>query len=288
MLATGCSFGAVEEEVVAHAAHPRPAAPAHEAVGAEPRPRWRAGQDPVEQTDDAATWPARTWDTLAADYGRFYSSPRLLGLGVAIGLAGVSANSQLDRDIYEDAIAGWRTDDYDRFGQAVTGMGEGLYAIPTFGVAALAGASVGLPGVGEWGERSLRALAVGAPPLLFLQSAIGAGRPDDPANNDTSEWKPFQHANGVSGHAFIGSVSWLTAARMVENPYAAAGLGAGSLLVPAARLQGDRHYFSQVALGWFLAYLCTGAVADADAGETTTVMPMVDGDTVGLLFQHRF
>ncbi len=284
MAVTGCSLATLVDDPLRAAGRPRSTGTAVTAPGHPPHDP----TDLVTLAEGERGWLGRTYDTVAADYVNFYSGPRMLGLGVAIGLAGISANSQLDRDIYEDLIPSWRTDDSLRIGTSVTTMGEGLYAIPAFGVTALAGNALGLPGVGLWGERSLRAVVVGAPPLLFLQHAIGAGRPDDPANNDSSEWVFFQHANGVSGHAFIGAVSWLTAARMVENDYASLALGVGSLLVPAARLQGNRHYFSQVALGWFLAYLSTGAIADADAARATTVLPMVEEGTVGLLVEHRF
>lgn len=245
----------------------------------------QAREEPTSHQPILGRWA----DTVFADAAEFYSWPRLGHLGLGLGFAALSANSQLDRDIYEDVVAGWRRPEYDSFGQAVTGMGEGAFALPTFALAGLLGEHIGLPTVSTWGERTLRAAIVGAPSVLFLQRAIGAGRPEDPANTTASEWQFWEHSNGVSGHAFIGSISWLTAARMSESSTAAALFGVGSLLVPAARLQGDRHYFSQVALGWLIGLMSTGAIDERDANAANwTMSPDLSDGFVGLQFERRF
>ena len=215
----------------------------------------------------------------------------MLGLGVGIGLAGLSANSQLDRDIYEDVLPEWRTDEVREFRDSVLPMGDGAYVLPVLAAAGLAGPWLGSDAIGEWGERSLRAVVVGAPPMLALQRLTGAGRPDDPANTTSSEWEPFEHSNGVSGHAFLGSVPFLTVARMQDDPLVDGACYTGSLLVAAARLQGSRHYFSQVLLGWWIGFLATGAVDDAVLGgadSAVSVLPYVTDDQVGFLVTHRF
>lgn len=236
------------------------------------------------------SWPGRVVDTLVADATEFYDGGTMFGLGVGIGLAGLSANSQLDRDIYEDVLPEWRTDQVRELRDSVLGLGDGAYVLPALAGAALVGPWLGADGLGEFGERSLRAVLVGAPSMLALQRLIGAGRPDDPANKTTSEWEPFEHSNGVSGHAFLGSIPFLTVARMQDDVVIDGVCYAGSFLVAAARLQGSRHYFSQVMLGWWIGYLATGAVDDASGGtsQALSVLPYVTEDTIGILVTHRF
>jgi hypothetical protein len=62
-------------------------------------------------------------------------------------------------------------------------------------------------------------------------------------------------------------------------------------LVAAARLQGSRHYFSQVVLGWFIGWLAVDAVNDSAADQRaqgTSIEPVVSDREVGLFVTHRF
>ncbi|MBL8728974.1 MAG: phosphatase PAP2 family protein [Planctomycetes bacterium] len=262
------------------------------------RAGFRRIEPPQSQAEPAARpprqepgWIERTWGTVLADHGAFYDQGTMLGLGAGIGLAALSANSQLDRDIYDDALAGWRTHELGEARNDVQDLGDGAYVLPVLATASLFGPALGSPAIGEWGERSLRGVLVGAPPMLALQRLIGAGRPDDPANTTSSEWQPFEHSNGVSGHAFIGSVPLLTVARMQDDPAIDVACYLGSMVVAAARLQGSKHYFSQVALGWWIGYLATGAVDDAErgipVGDDVSVLPILGADEVGFVVVHR-
>ena len=108
----------------------------------------------------------------------------------------------------------------------------------------------------EWAEKSFRATVVGEPAVLFLAPAIGADRPTE----GDSHWKPFKNTHGVSGHAFIGGIPFITAAKMSENPYQKAIFYGLSTLTGLSRINDERHYFSQAAIGWYLAYLSCAAV----------------------------
>lgn len=235
-------------------------------------------------------WFERTYDTVAADHAEFYDQGTLLALGAGVGLAAISANSQLDRDIYEDILPEWRTGKVDGFRDDVVWMGDGAVMLPVFGAAALLAPTLGSDVVGSWGERCLRATLVGAPSVLALQRLTGAGRPDDPNNRYASEWQPFEFSNGVSGHAFIGAIPFLTVAGMQDDPLVDGVCLVASSAVAAARLQGSRHYFSQVVLGWWIAWLSVGAVEDSEAGRTRSfaIVPHVEPDGFGLTFVHRF
>jgi len=249
-------------------------------------------QEPAKpEPRPARGWFARTFDTVVADHAEFYDTGSMLALGGGLGLAALSSNSQLDRDIYEDVLPEWRTEEWTEFRDDVLPFGDGAYVLPTLAATAIIAPALGGEAIGEWGERSLRAILVGAPPVLALQRLIGAGRPDDPANTTSSEWEPLRHSNGVSGHAFIGSIPFLTVASMQDNIVVDGACYLGSTLVAGARLQGSRHYFSQVVIGWFLGYLAVEAVSDAASirpDPAVAFVPVLGEDEVGFLVVHRF
>ena len=67
----------------------------------------------------------------------------------------------------------------------------------------------------EWGEKSFRTILLGGPVLLVSQRLTGGHRPEE----DGSEWNFSLDSNGVSGHAFMGAIPFLTAAHMTDNRY---------------------------------------------------------------------
>jgi len=193
-----------------------------------------------------------------SDYSEFYlNGNNLLLLGLGIGASGISANTHLDQDIrntYSNHIKSSATDDLSTW---VKQPGDGLYTIP-----ALLGGYIFLRDtpVGDWSQRSLRALAVGGPTIPFLQNAIGSESPQDGG----SGWKPFQSHNAVSGHAFVGSVPFITAAQMFDNIGFKVALYGVSILPAVSRINDNQHYFSQAALGWYLGLLSCNAVYRTD------------------------
>ena len=75
--------------------------------------------------------------------------------------------------------------------------------------------------VGTWGRNSTRAFLVGGPMLLALQYGLGAHRPSADIN---SYWHPFKDSHGASGDAWIGAISFLTAAKMTDSKLAKVAL----------------------------------------------------------------
>ncbi len=217
---------------------------------------------------------ALTWEIVKDDYRSFYlDGGTMLRLGAGIAGAAVLANTSMDRDIqdyYDDHIKGETTDELSK---ALKLPGEAYLTVPALiGVYLISRDS----SFGEWAGRSLRALAVGAPAGLFLQRAIGSSRPDE----GDSTWRPFKDNNGLSGHAFIGAVPFIVAAQMSGNVYAK-GLFYGLSVLPGlSRINDDKHYFSQVALGWYLAYLSSRTIdkrVKQKDGFSVSVMPMRAG-----------
>ena len=231
---------------------------------------------------------------VSRDYRHYYTTPsNLLDLGMVLGGAGVLANTHADRwftDRWQSDTRSGFTDDLARpFNKA--GHGVAL-ALPALYLGALwAGGYTGHPAtdapVATWGARSLRAFILGAPQQQLLTHALGSGRPTE----GNSHWHPFQDSNAVSGHAFYGAIPFLTAARMAHSAPARYGLYAASALPAFARINADKHYLSQVVLGWSLAYLATGTVADVDAGSTRggELTPAAfSGGALGVAWHRRF
>ncbi len=170
-------------------------------------------------------------------------------------------------------------------------LGDGYYTIPAFAVAALAEPLIDNLPLGsetaEWGQRSLRTILVGGPPMLGLQLLTGGGRPDE--TDESSEWQPFRDNNGVSGHSFMGAIPFMSAAKMTDNLWLKGSLYAASTLPAISRINDDAHYFSQTFLGWWLAYLAETAVDhshDPKGNHHLFVYPQPGGMGVGLEYVH--
>lgn len=203
------------------------------------------------------------WQTVKLDYSNFYlSGPRWTRLGIAFGVAGVMANTHIDqgiRDWYQDHE---RTAGTDHVAANFKKLGEGKYLIPLS--LAAAGIGVAAPGssVGAWGQRTFRAYLVGGPAMLMGQTLTGGSRPEE--RSKASHWRPFQDTNGVSGHAFIGAVPFLTIARMSHNSIVRYGAYFASTFAAWSRINDDAHFTSQAFLGWYMAYEATDAVNDTN------------------------
>ena len=215
-------------------------------------------------------------DVVHRDYANYYSGGNLtaltLGLVVAGGLAHAPADEEI-RDWYRRSVRSEATDDLAR---VVKPLGNGRIVGPAYLGAFLLGKLTDHTAVGSatehWAERTMRAMLVGAPPVLALQMAIGASRPYE----DNSYWRPFQDDNGVSGHSFMGAVPFISAAKMTPRGGLKALFYAASTLCGLSRINDDAHYFSQVTLGWWMAYLACGSVDETEEdGRRIELLPVV-------------
>jgi membrane-associated phospholipid phosphatase len=271
---------------------PTPARGVSEGIN-DPSPMPRAGDD----AGWLASSPRDTWDKVCldwdlgkADFSHFYSWPNLGLVALGVGAAAPVANTRADESIQHWYQSRGRTRGLTAVANAANYAGECWVAVP-LGLEAVAlfgpdrGDYTMDGGLYEWSNRSLRAAAVGYPTVLVLFVALGAKRPEE-----DSSWHPFRDVHGVSGHTFIGAVPFLTAAAMTDDPYLKAPLLLGSMATGWSRIYLDRHYFSQVALGWWLAYLSVRAVDTTQAGRKSsfTFTPTVGPDGAGVLFQVRF
>lgn len=224
---------------------------------------------------------------LGKDYKNLYlDSTSLLYFGAALAGAGVLANTSMDRDVqkyYRDDI---RSSFTDSASKVLILPGEPLIALPVLGVLRLAVPTDS--GIGQWSQRTLRGLFLGAPAAYAVQVLAGGGRPEE--GTDSSKWRgPYQNHNSLSGHTFIGAMPLITAAMMQDDPFWKYALYAASPLTGLSRINDDKHYLSQVAIGWYLAYLSARAVerTGPSPGVTVTAMPLRD-DGFFILAGWRF
>lgn len=253
--------------------------------GSAPEPPWARSQHPRL---------ARAGYKVLEDYRNFYSCESLTCLTAAFGAGALMANTGFDTTMqtaWQQSVA---PTDLGTFFSDCKPIGEGKYALAVFGAAAATGLVLeGRPAgdiVGEWGSRSLRMFAVGAPPVYLLQLATGASRPADNSSAG-SHWHFFNDNNGVSGHAFVGAIPFLAAADMVENPLAKGTLYVCSTFVGFSRMTDNAHYPSQVFLGWYLAWASSMAVSRTEthfAGMEVRVVPMPIADLGGLAVEAKW
>ena len=235
-----------------------------------------------------STWGA-TRNVIGSDYCHFYTSRHIGLLTAGLGIGVILAHTDADQEIrhwYQQAVRDNTTDEISRF---VKPFGNGRITIPCYIGVALVGKMTENFRLGslvkEWGVRSLRTLLVGVPPLLLLQNATGASRPTEA----DSRWRPFKDDNGVSGHSFMGAVPFLSAAMMIENFSLKTLFYTGSTLCGLSRVNDDKHYFSQVILGWWLAYLAAKSVhMTENQREDVRIMPMIWDHGIGIQCEILF
>ena len=75
----------------------------------------------------------------------------------------------------------------------------------------------------------------------------------------------------------------ITAAKMSDTAWLKAGFYGLSVLTAWSRVNDDKHYLSQAALGWWMAYLACSAVETTNmAPKPFSVVPLLARDTVGV------
>jgi hypothetical protein len=263
-------------------------------------PAFGAGQAPWEIPEGGPRLAGSSsvfWDRLdrdidlsLQDYRNYYSLPNLALFGLGIGAAAPIANTPVDNH-----IRNWMQKrghgHVESLAELFNYGGQVWVALPVgLEIAALCGKApddyLNDGGLFEWSNRSLRAIAVGFPPVVACYALLGSGRPD--LSND-SRWHPFEHFHGMSGHTFVGAVPFLTAASMTDNPWLKYPLIAGSFLTGWARLYEDRHYFSQVALGWWCAALAVQSVNQTEnQRRALSVVPMAMPGGAGMGLEWRY
>ena len=232
------------------------------------------------------------WERLVGDQLNFYSKESVLGLGFAFGTGALIANTSADVQLqnhFQSSVRGASSDEWFEFLHSNRELGNGLYTLPVFGAAWMAKEVINGPPmfetVGLWGERSMRGFLVGAPPLVLMQAVTGGSRPHESTGG--SQWNSFSDNNGVSGHAFMSSLPFITAAKLSENPWQKTFWYTASAIGPLSRVNDNAHYPSQVGLGWAMAYIAATAVHQTDTGKRGwTLAPQSSVTSSGFALQY--
>ncbi|MCI0379649.1 MAG: phosphatase PAP2 family protein [Gemmataceae bacterium] len=217
------------------------------------------------------------------DFRNNYTGRNLCTLGLAVAVVAPLANTRVDQrfqDWYQRSV---RSDVSDEISHVSWHLGRHYIVVPVLVGTSLGGRCFDDTATGHWlhiwGDRSCRALMVGAPAVGVLQYGLGASRPEE----HSSRWRPFQDENSVAGHGFVGAVPFLVAAGMTENRPLRALLYAGSFLTTWSRVNDDAHYLSQAILGWVIAYTAVQSVQQTDIENQRVLFTPIDvGNGVGI------
>lgn len=238
---------------------------------------------------EAPSWTRSLWERTRADHIEFYAGENIAWLYGTVVTAALLANTGGDRHIdewYQDSIRNRTTDAFSRTTRL---LGEGALTVPLFIGAGFAGYVFGdtpaTAALEEWGERSLRSTVIGVPPMFFLQRVTRHSRPKAEKDED---WKT-DHNKGVSGHAFMGAIPFISAAKMTDHLGLKTALYLGSMLCGYSRVNDEGHYVSHVIMGWGLAYLAETAV-DRSFREHSSVQwdPWLTDKVVGVTLRVAF
>ena len=235
---------------------------------------------------------SRFFATVADDYSRHYAPDQLIRLGIVLVGAGVLANTAQDEKFQTFYQEEMRSDSSNNIAEDFHHVGDAAqlkYALPFYLGAMLVSGYTGDESVDNviaaWGSRSLRTVLIGAPQQLILTHLTGAHRPDE----GDSDWRPLNDGNGVSGHAFFGAVPFLAAATLADSIWLKAPLYFTSVLPGVSRLHEDRHYLSQIFIGWSIAYIATDSVVDSSRhNDKVSFMPSWSQGELRLSFFRSF
>ncbi len=230
------------------------------------------------------------WQRIKQDHVNYYSLQNAAYFGASFGLGAVLANGDTDEDIQQWYLDDIHSDGTDDAAKIVKNFGEGILLAGVVGATAFLGDGdnddSALGNMGVWGRRTMRAIIVGTPSMLIMQRATGAGRPVEGG----SAWNFWDDSNGVSGHSFVGALSFLTAAEMTDSKPLKYTLYVASTFAGWSRLNDDKHYASQVFLGWFMAWRSVQAVSQSDSPDERAahfdLLPLHGG--AALAFDYRF
>ncbi len=228
---------------------------------------------------------------IGGDLKHFYSLETLTLLGIGFGAGSALAYTNADETLQEPFQRAFYENQSSQFLKSFKELGNGNLTVPVFAGAWVYGELrpddpfAGI--IGDWGERTSRGFIVGGPPILGLQMLTGGSRPGETGRD--ARWAPFQDNNGVSGHAFVGALPFITAARMSDTTELKALYYCGSVLVPLSRVNDNAHYSSQAALGWWVAYLSANAVNDTEEPVSRwRFFPYSDGAFTGVMGEIRY
>ena len=238
----------------------------------------------------------REQSRIFTDFSNLYNQNNVKNYGLALLGACVIANTEIDHNFQNWYRNHVRSDSTNEISKVAKTFGEGQIFIPIMATSAVlyrfwqewGSFPGGQCTLGKFADRTTRGYLVGAPALLMLQPILGGNRP---CKGD-SYWRLFRHSHGVSGHAFMGAVPFITAAHMTNEPHIKGVFYVLSIFPGWSRVNDDAHYLSQVLLGWYLAYLSVRAVSTTDERRTLprglTIFPVSYNSSFGMGLHYRY
>lgn len=200
------------------------------------------------------------------DFGNYFLSTPIFYFGDALLVSGVLANTGLDRAVRKTWNNGHPCGNslFFKLSRRV-GTVSSWWSYPVYAASVVLGKQLGEGAAGDvlrnWGNRSLRTALLGGLQQVAWTNLLGSGRPNWDA---PSKWQPFKYTTGVSGHALFGAIPFLTAAQMTDPLVPKTLLYMASTLSGLSRINDDKHYLSQVLMGWSIAFLSSKAVYETD------------------------
>lgn len=243
---------------------------------------------PAKSRENLADLPRNTWRYLRDVVDLPKHMDRRDWQRFAIGGAAVGLLAVCDEEIRDYELE--REDDfYDDFKV----LGEYDYAAGFFLASNLAGWALSNEGLAETGTSGLEALVLTAVPTLLVQGITGRKRPSE---GGSYEW--FSGGHGASGHAAVAFCTVTVLDRRYlavrsEMPRGQKSLRyAGKFLLYGAaacaaleRINDDKHYASDVALGGSFGFLCANFVMNRRAPDMKIGF---DGETTSVAFVREF
>lgn len=200
---------------------------------------------------------------IISDYQHYYHDKPLFIRAYGLGAGGLMANSDIDphvRNAWQHHLRGDLCNNVSDSVNVYSEIASYPIAVPLYLFSIWLSAQNTSPhwtgDLAVWANHSLRSLLLGAPEQILFSHLLGGGRPQ----TGSPEWNFFEHHRAVSGHAFYGALPLLNFAKQTSIPWLKGSLYALSVLPGVARINDDKHYLSQVWLGWWFAYCATNGV----------------------------
>ncbi len=172
------------------------------------------------------------------------------------------ANTPIDESLQHFYQTHIRSTDSDAFLTFWKQFGQNEI-VAVYAAIGIAGLTLKNPFTQQLFNKCYRAFIVGTIPLYVTRILTGGSRPTD--EGETSHWKPFTKLHGVSGHTYTGAILFITLAQMTNNFLLKSLFYGASTLTGISRINSDKHYPSQVLLGWIMAYAACDAINYTDS-----------------------
>lgn len=233
----------------------------------------------------------KLFDKLKFDQKNYYLETDYETTGYVFLLGALMANTNIDQNLikfYNNDIRDKNPEEHNENASFWKNFGEGDIFIPLALLSASSNLITKNP-VGTWGSMVSRAYFVGAPSMLLMQKITGGSRPFE-REDGSSSWNFWADENGVSGHAFMGSIPFLVASKMSDNKLVSNIFLTLSTFTGISRVNDNAHFLSQAILGWYMGYIAVEAVdkTNKKTNSDLIILPIVNGDNTGILIRNTF